>query len=515
MAQNGRLVIKGGYSGEKAQKIGDIQKGFLAGYSFNAVRRNLSIHSNVQYHSKWFPGMNRGMNYQNHDITMNLGPVKVGGFGTILNRKPQIYNADFSDSYQIDANKSSDYGLQIGAKVGSGNLLIKAGNTFQYQGSTLNTSEIETLDNPTVQGQKLTVNYFLNNNKTDQFISLNASRAGFDTEQGGSQKINAYSALVNGRFKSFGYTLKYELGPNYYFDYLFLARTGQSQDRRQMTVYYNSKQDKIAQNRLSLNYFEVSTSSNKSLMVRNDLDFDFPKKRWSFGIRASLNILRIKETPFLGLSFSKVLDVPIPFMKRYNNLKVRLFKDANNNDKWDKGEEAVQEANILINDKYLRSNEKRETRLRNVSKGEYQIDFSGVSNQNGWLPAKLLSDTIILKKDREILIPFKTSKAIVGKIEFSAAAYSQRGKLKLSGLRIVAVDASGKEFETITQSDGTFIFNLVEGEYTIKMPTTILGSKFKFNKTSEKVSVDGEIKKPLHFILKDKARKLNIRNSSN
>jgi hypothetical protein len=188
-----------------------------------------------------------------------------------------------------------------------------------------------------------------------------------------------------------------------------------------------------------------------------------------------------------------------------------MFKDANNNDKWDKGEEPIKEASILINGKYLSSDEKGKTSLRNIEKGNYIVDFSPISNQKGWMPLTILSDTVNLKRDREILIPFKTTLSIVGKVEFSAGAYSIRGNMKLSGLRIVAVSETMKEFEAITNEDGEFFFNLVQGSYTIKMPESILGDKFKFDYLSQDVLVYDQPQESLLFILKEKGRKLNIR----
>lgn len=125
----------------------------------------------------------------------------------------------------------------------------------------------------------------------------------------------------------------------------------------------------------------------------------------------------------------------------------------------------------------------------------------------GWMPVSLLSDTISLKKDKQILITFKTTQSIVGQVDFSPGAYSIRGNMRLEGLRIVAESDSEKEFDAITNEEGVVFLNLVHGNYTIKMPESIQGGKFKFDNLSQQVEVSNATQKPLIFTLKEKRKK--------
>ncbi len=370
-SSNGKLKIKAGYSAEKAKSIGNLEKGSLVGYSFVYANKRAMIYSNVQYFSKWFPGFNRGMISQNYDLRFNLGHLKIGGYCNQLIRTPQVYNLDYSDSYQINSNVSKDYGLQLGLKVGKSNLLLKGGNTYQFQGTSIYKKSNESLVNHEIKGKELILSYNFNNSRANHFISVSAISSSVDEEIKSDGQIESYNVQMNGRYKAFSYSMKYDRGPNYYFDYMYLQRTGMSPIRKQMSIFWHSINNKLVQNRVSLNYFDMSVLTSKSLLIRDNLDLHVSEKGWRFGINASFNLLNIKATPFVSLSLTKALNVPVPFLKRYNNLTVRMFKDVNNNDKWDKGEQAIKDAKTLIKGKYLNSNENGETRLKNIEKGDF------------------------------------------------------------------------------------------------------------------------------------------------
>jgi hypothetical protein len=323
---NGKFTVKAGYSIEKANSIGNLEKGSLAGYSFYLSNNRAVIYSNVQYFSKWFPGLNRGMFTQNHDFKVNVGLLKIGGYGTYLNRSPQVYSLDYSESYQASSNKSSSYGFQIGVKLGNNSLLFKGGNTYQYQGSSFYLNNSEGFVNPVIKGTKLSLNYYFSNSRANHYVSLNAINSKVDKEVVSDGHIESYNIQMNGRMKSFSYSMRYDIGPSYYFDYLYLYRTGISSSRKQMSIFWHAKDKKMLQNRLSLNYIDMSAFSTKSLMLRNNIDIHNSEKGWRFGLNSSVNLLKIKAVPFISFSVSKVLNMPVPFLKRYNNLWIFRVK---------------------------------------------------------------------------------------------------------------------------------------------------------------------------------------------
>ncbi|KPM47876.1 hypothetical protein AFM12_11610 [Jiulongibacter sediminis] len=505
-----RLRIGGGLSNEKAEKIGISENGYSLNCALASVQKWFSVQSNVRITSSWFPGTARGLNFQNHQALLHLGPLRLGGFANTNTRTPSLYKNDFTEYVEQTTFQNTDYGFQFGSKIGDGLLTAKAGEHYQLQNVGLSSSN--SLLNSPVVGKKLSLNYFRRGRFGDQVVQLNMVRAGMEKEGQELGLFNTYNASVSGKVKSLGFNLKYEYGPFYYFDYLYYDRTSTWQNRQQYALFWSSSQLKRLKTRLSANYYRTSQGNVNMLNTQAEVEFDFPSREMSFSMTNTVNVLNPKNSYFVSVAFYKTFNLKLPF-KKYHTLRVRLFKDSNANNTWDASEQPLKGANLIVNGQRLRTNSKGEGVLKNIKNDNYVVDLKESRNIMGWLPDKLSSDTIQFKKDTEVSLAFKESKTIHGKISLKTSDYSLTTKLDLSGMLIIAKNQNGQEFTTLTTENGEFNFNLFSGVYTVQMPASITGTKYYFEELTKTVNLQQQKSESIEFQLIEKKRKLNIRRS--
>src|SRR5690606_11702477 len=233
----------------------------------------------------------------------------------------------------------------------------RAGSYSLLQLSGTGARASQPIDNPKVRGLKASFNGFFKVFSMDQFVQIEMTNMGFDSENTLSKRFNTYNFMLNGKFKSLGYNFRYNHGPVYYLDYLYYYRTGTWQNRHQYAVFYASPASKNLRGRASLNYFSSDGLGSRELIAQSDLEYEIPSRGLMISFGNTVNLLRRGDNPYFTVSVSKLLNVPVPFFRKYRNMRVRMFKDANNNNSWDIGEEAVKGATISIDRKYLRSDE--------------------------------------------------------------------------------------------------------------------------------------------------------------
>lgn len=498
---NNNFYIKAGLSDEYSGKIGTTQKGHTLGAGMSIKLKNITIQSQYANFSKSFPGINRGLIRHNHFVNFKLGPAFIGFFGNGIQRNSLDYTNDFSSIIERFSMKNNQYGGQFGLQVFGGSFYAKYLKFSQLQSSD---------SNPSAIGQTFSLNYSIRQKKIEQLFSIGRTTSTFGELNNGNP-IHGWVSSINGKIGRFGYNGRLDVGPSFYFDFLYYASTNKYPVRQNYNLYYYSNGKGKLRNRFSLDYLKLNNESSASLMVRQDVFLDVQKAELSVSLFSAVNALNLKQRPFLGINIVKTLKTPVPFLKKYNTLKINLFKDVNNNQVRDEGEEAISNAKVLINNNYLRSNKAGDIYLKNVEKGSYKINYQSIDNQKGWTTNSVIEDTIRLNKDLSVSIPFKRAYVLEGKIIYKPADYSTSKSPVLNAIKVTATDSKGLKYYTLTDLEGNFYFNLSRDNYSISIPANLFGSQFRFTQLTAVADLKTKDSDKVSFVLEERKRKINIK----
>lgn len=147
------------------------------------------------------------------------------------------------------------------------------------------------------------------------------------------------------------------------------------------------------------------------------------------------------------------------------DLQLFVFYDHNLNGVFDQGDEAAAEKSILINEVLFISDASGAINYRKVPYGQYSIR---APMERGWFSPDF-SYTVTQKSDK-VQIALQRSGTLRGVITID---FDQRLNLEantnLEGYTITAVNKSGYIARTRSDNNGSFLFFLPEGEYTISL----------------------------------------------
>jgi hypothetical protein len=502
LTKNQRLSLVGGYSTEKAVKIGELEYGYAYGYRYEANSKKIKLKSNYVYYSPFFPGITRGMLITDHELRVGLRNLYFGPYYDNSYRKPIIYtneNTVASETFQF-SNQSLGGRLGFNLKRSSFELALAAISMLQ-----------DSMTNPQMNGYKTT---FIHNFTKGRFNhSLNAvyTRSTLGNFRNGNI-TPAYSLFMNTTYKNLGFMGSYEYGPNFYFDYLYQAQTGINTERKNFSLFYEAKtHNSNLIDRINLGYMQFYKDLEPILLLRNDININLPLIRGSLDLISAVNLLKPKSSPMLSVVFKRTFNVPMAITPKYHTIKLFLFKDENDNEIFDKGEEAIENANLIINGNNVLTNKNGFATYKNTEKGQYIVDYRNIHNLRGWIAKGGIRDTVNLEGNISIGIPFKKSKTISGKVTYKQTFSSEDSGPSLNGILVVAVNRKGEIFKAITNYDGEFFFNLNDDIYNIQVPNNVFGNNLTIEKSIKTVDLRTLNTTELEFKIIQKKREINIK----
>lgn len=146
-------------------------------------------------------------------------------------------------------------------------------------------------------------------------------------------------------------------------------------------------------------------------------------------------------------------------------LKLNFYADENNNEAWDRGEQAVQDLLVKIGDASATTDKKGTVTFLNMTETEYAVTLV---SERQW-STKFLS-SVLMNKNKEINVPLVKTAMLTGTILPEKIKYLAADK-PLAGIRVYAVNSEGKKFSTLSDADGIYSFYLAPGSYKIIIPT--------------------------------------------
>ncbi|MBC8054100.1 MAG: hypothetical protein H7Y13_13625 [Sphingobacteriaceae bacterium] len=501
IGKSNSLIIGAGLGLESAELLSSRvnTNGHSLGVRYDLNSRRVIIRSANNFSSKNFPGMERGVARSTNEVRILFKKnYFAGAVGDYNSRTAGYFETD--RLLYMFGGRSSEYGLRSGFNKGQNNVVLTASIVNQLQDSS---SKIP------FKSHKINVNTGLAFSRSLYFMlsaNLAKSRMVENLNSKAVYSLNAYGTLQN---KNAGLSFRLDQGPFYYAELRAFETDGSKISRFQFAPYAECDFFKSQVNaRAELNYARDIANRYETYIARIDLNVNLNKRGLSLRFYNNHNLNRDSRLNSMNISLRKNFNVPLPGLQKYHIMKVVLFKDHNNDGKFDSADEPLPDANIQIRSQYFRTNVLGEAVYKNISKGKYQLDLSRV-NSKGWVPANGLKQVLNFDKSLDWFIPFCESKFLSGQLNVVKDPFSKL-RFDPSNIRITAISSKGESFSTLTDDEGAFFLNLPADTYNVKINTNVFNVDFRVLQDLHRIDLTQKAQESVVFEIRESKRKMNI-----
>jgi hypothetical protein len=207
---------------------------------------------------------------------------------------------------------------------------------------------------------------------------------------------------------------------------------------------------------------------------------------------------------YVNISLIKTFDIPFIFQKKYHSLETVFVEDVNLNGVADSNENRLPNVSFTIDDLHFISNRQGIARYRHIDKGEYTINFTG-SHLRGLIPNEGPVHVIKVEGDNKTTILFSKSSVLSGHIDMLQDSAANELFL-VNNIKVIAIDAFGKKFATITDTAGNYFFNLPAGVYSVMLNQDAFNQNYRPDKMSAEADLIKNETITVNFIIKQKRR---------
>ena len=397
---------------------------------------------------------------------------------------------------QFNSNYENFNAKLIFSRSMSSSWILSFGPNLSYNKNSVLVSTSKTLFRPITVVKSLVLNSFHRFNRyqsvsaylTYGFTSSSETEKLFSFKQG-IQSSNIYSIGSSYRNRNFSFNVSYRYGAYHYLNYYpQLTNTIDQSVFNSISVrpQYEKRFDKNRMKFLAyLNYSIYNPSARENLNTYLRLDYYINEL---FNIYVSNNIYynrrddkELGSVAFKNVNFSfgaqKSFAIKQPRLSYYD-LTMVLFHDINGNQVFDEGEPLL--PNIRVNvqrekdsiatlaRQELITSPQGEVVLKNIPEGYYDADFSSLHlldlyNVNG------NTQKVPVTADLTFYVPYGESYKLKGKVTLVRDEYSNKGTIKMQGIRVMAISPDNREFYTFTDAEGKYTLSVPEaGQYKVK-----------------------------------------------
>ncbi|MBX9784858.1 MAG: hypothetical protein K2X48_16330 [Chitinophagaceae bacterium] len=478
--------------------------GFTLGYNFNYSFGKWQLISSVQHNDNNYPGLFKGIKTQQHDLKYtgkkgSVGIYWVSNFMTTNLFRDTIYNTTAftinTSRYGLSAN---NYIKHVSVSYGIGQL--------QQKGFLQNTLASYTFGN------------FSINTKLFSSISLRASTMNgvgkMETRLNQVKNISIGNTNLTVYHKYAGINallvnmpiINTAAGKNYFERYF---RT------LSITPYVSAKFFKrfnvTAGYTLSQSLLDTLVTSFVAAAVTYEglhngvsiiTNADIPVIRsLAFGVGLQSQLIRI--------TIRKKINMPFFLKRQYHNLKMIAFTDTDNNGLHNGNEQVIQNVALAVQDNILITNNQGMAVLKNISPGNYPVDFSKITNLKGFVPAAGNNMEVAVRKNKTEYIPFIKSKTMTGFVK-TVNDTSDMNPFRSVGIKIIVSDTTGRIFSTLTDETGAFYFNLPSGRYVVSLNPEVFNDKIKPDILSYTVDLNAKETAEVEFVIRKEKRTIRF-----
>lgn len=512
IGEDGKFIVNGGVGMEQSlanlvNSDKNTQIGTSVGYNFNIEKKHFAAISNLQLNSNAYPGIFKGQRLQNHDVRAIFGKVFFGGFYETSLRKANFYQDTtyFSDVFNL---KTQTYGARVGVGFKGTNLMLSAANQLQINSDTGIHAQY--------RFQYLNLNASVSPFK-HFFLTVN-SYYGVGTipgmEAATSVTINSNQGSMQYRWISIA--ARYDNGPYYYHEYIAYIKNPEEYKRIIIGPALDLSLFKKSLNiRSQLNYAKTIPGNTETSNLLSNIMYTSNKHGFDFSVIGIIPIKQVQATPYVSASVRVRLHTPFVLVRKYYNMKLVLFKDANNDGEMNPGEEPIEGQMLAIKGSRFITDDRGVALFKNVDKSEegYKVDFGFASKIRGWVPSGGPVQIMKVTGNKTFFVPYKASKILNGQLRLEIDDKSNLS-FKLSNIKVTAKIVSQADtitYSTLTQENGEFYFNLPGGMYTIELSPLAFDDNFRPTAFSQQADLINNSEKMLYFDIKQRKRSINIK----
>jgi len=471
-------------------------------YSANYQFQKWQASSSLQANSKLFPGVNKGLRDQHHNLTWRGEKVTISTFFRSNQRivsvfRDSLYNSDF-----LSFN-TQKFGLYTGLKLEKMNLGFSMGKFGQFGVTSSNSLDMYNYAEAFYFWQP-SKNFKLNISSFNGYGSLTGEQSG--------AWINSSTAGLF--YKRLGVSALYTRNPRIVSD-SGTKRLQHYEETMNLTPAFNFTLLRRVFVNFSYTFSQTSYDDRLTSYCSGSIAYVGKNNGLSLNLYGMLPITKSNanspglKREYFTLSIRKKLVMPLLFKRKYHDLKVIPFFDDNNNGKKDKNEKGLATTMVNINGTSFVTNKKGVVAYQNVSKGTYTIDLNSVNGFNGFVPAGGVVQKVAVNKHTEVQVPFKKSKIIAGQIMVELDSLSNI-KFTPGGIKVIARDSMDRIYSTLANEQGFFELNVPADTYLVSLNPEAFDEKIKPEVMAFSVDMTNKNREEIQFIIKQQKRKVRL-----
>ena len=214
----------------------------------------------------------------------------------------------------------------------------------------------------------------------------------------------------------------------------------------------------------------------------------------------------------LSASVRKNFGIPVPFAKHHSsNASFLAFYDMNGNGKQDRDEPTIENVVVKVGQHEVLTNGNGFALIENLPNKTYSLTTIPLDELNGWF-AKT-EDSLSIITSNIYPVPFVRGVKVIGDVilDRQDIAVVDDRPFDLSNIRISANDGENV-YSVLTNFDGSYELYLPNGNYTLTIDETILGSKYSLLQNNVEISLEANMENIYtSFFIVEKERKVNLK----
>lgn len=466
-------------------------------FQLNSKINKIYIRSSIDRASRYYPGFNKGLFTTTNDIGYVGKAQSLSAFGNVNYRAALLDSGVYETLLSLN---SQEYGLKYGITAKSLSNYLTA-SVLEQTEAGVDSVKSNTFKLGMALNKRFGQNAFLN-------LSVNVGKISLPGLN--SVKSTSFSSGGTLQRRNIGVNTRYEYGFSQLGDIHSFLQTGKIPERLNGNLFIeNSVLKKKLQLRSQADFNLNYSDQTKNFSIRSDVIYNLSKARTQFKVSYLRTFNKISRSN-VNLSIRKNLNLPLPGIRKFETMEILLFKDINADSIYNEGDEVLPDATIRINGKSFISDEKGKIFYRNVTKGIYDLDLT-LSAQKSWIPRSTYRQSVNVSKETRVFIPFKKTAYFAGKVILNKALNSQKN-FSINNIKIMAVNAKGETFTTLTTENGSFSFSIPEDRYEVRIFSSEFDSSFQVVESTLYVDMKNQADiKPLEFIVNEQKRQINIR----
>ncbi len=543
LGRRNSLSLGGGYSIQKYgwDSVNPVTStGYGANLSYNGSFKSFSYGLSGNYGSPQYLVM-RGSYRVSPSLRYRFNKkYSLQASYALSNYEPEVFLRGKIDTNRF-FSRYEDYSLKLDYVRGANNFAF---NPIYH---TISSTQLD------VNTGGINIDYRYSNNGVFRFYSTTFMGYSYFPLHPELKEIFVAYIRASVRYKRFQASARYNYGPYYQMEQIMYINTQENPQKIFINSFYeywflNNKM------RLdfNLNYSYNTIHGRQQLNMRPELYY-FAKSGFRFSIygryiavgegeyyrtyytQGTNSEVLVPSTRFSKFEFGAGVkfnvNVPISFKRNYD-VEIIAFKDMNGNGIMDHNETGISDmlihltlndtlntsSNVINQDNMqgpaqhdLVTNNQGDVNFKNVPMGNYTITATPLTSLNGWFDGKTFYRNI--DENKKIYIPLSRGARLSGGVIVERDKFGMNKKVNIGSIRVTAINQdNGKQFSTLTSSDGRFVLFLPNGDYVVMINESAISKGFAFMQNDIPLIVNEDFENyNVSFYLAENKRNINIR----